>query len=145
MRAEFWNGMSLLKRLYSQSMEPVCTRYGITRMELDVLLFLANNPEFDTATDIVEQRRLTKSHVSSSVASLEERGYLERVFYPGNRRTAHLKRTSLSEVLVSEGRQAQRLFFSSIFSGFSPEEIEELERSFIKIACNVRGLLKEES
>ena len=32
-----------------------------------ILLFLANNPEYDTASEIVRVRQLTKSHVSASI------------------------------------------------------------------------------
>lgn len=48
MKTEFLNSIFLIKRLYDQLLEPVCGQYGITRMELDILLFLHNNPEYDT-------------------------------------------------------------------------------------------------
>ena len=82
--------VTLGKRAYGQAMEPVCLRHGITRMELDVLLFLAVNPALDTATDIVEKRRLTKSHVSLAVNALVHKGYLSRTFQENNRKTVHL-------------------------------------------------------
>lgn len=145
MRTEFWDGVTLMRRLYNQSMEPVCAQLEMTRTEMDVLLFLANNPEFDTARDIVEQRMLTKSHVSASLASLEERGYLERGHHPGNRRTVHLKLLPAAEAAVEAGRQAQRRYFTAAFRGISPEETEQMERTFLKIAANVRELLWEES
>ena len=43
-----------VKTLYSEFVSPVCAKYGLTRIELDILLFLANNTRYDTATDIVE-------------------------------------------------------------------------------------------
>lgn len=78
-------------KLYRMGLEPVCEKYGLTRMELDILLFLANHPEYDTARDIIEKRKLTKSHVSASIARLKERGCLETYFEDGNRKTIHLK------------------------------------------------------
>ena len=50
---EVRTGMDLLKRAYDGALEPVCGRHGLTRMEMDVLLFLANNPEMDTASALV--------------------------------------------------------------------------------------------
>ena len=41
---DLWDGLSLFKKIYDQSLEPVCKKYQLTRMELDILLFLANNP-----------------------------------------------------------------------------------------------------
>ena len=80
MLSEYWEGLPLLKRLYQEKLEPVCSEYSLTRMEMNILLFLANNPAYDTATDIVEVRHLTKSHVSASVKTLQARGYLQRVY-----------------------------------------------------------------
>ena len=37
---------------------------------------LANNPQYDTATQIVRYRHLAKSHVSVSIRSLQERGLI---------------------------------------------------------------------
>ncbi len=144
MRTEFWDGAALMRRLYNQSMEPVCCQTGLTRTEMDVLLFLANNPEFDTARDIVEQRMLTKSHVSASVSTLEERGYLERNYRPGNRRTVHLRLLPASAPAVEAGRHAQERFFKAAFRGISPEEIQRMSAVFSKITTNVREILWEE-
>ena len=60
-----------VKTLYSEFVSPVCAKYGLTRIELDILLFLANNTRYDTATDIVEVRFLAKSQVSAAIKNLK--------------------------------------------------------------------------
>lgn len=65
------------RELYSFLLHPVCTKYDLAPAELLVLLFLANNTEYDTAKDIVNKLKIAKSHVSISVRALEERGYLK--------------------------------------------------------------------
>ena len=57
-----------MEKLYSALFSPLLERCGLTQLEADILMFLANNPEYDTARDIVEKRRLAKSHVSVGVA-----------------------------------------------------------------------------
>ena len=59
-------GVRTLKRAYDAALKPVAEAHGLTRNEVDVLLFLANNPGYDTARDIVELRGLTKSHICQS-------------------------------------------------------------------------------
>ena len=59
-----WEHQNAVKSVYAKCVGKICETHAITRMELDILLFLANNPCFDTATDIVENRFLSKSHVS---------------------------------------------------------------------------------
>ena len=98
------------QKSYSRLMEPVCKRWNLTHNELDVLLFLANNPVHDTATDIVEVRHLTKSHVSASVKTLQARGYLQRVFLDGNHKTVHLRLTPAAGPVVEQGAVPSKAF-----------------------------------
>ena len=59
-RTELFMGMRSLFRLYDKMLKKVCTTYDLTIAEADIISFLQNNPEKDTAGDIVELRRLSK-------------------------------------------------------------------------------------
>ena len=141
---DLWDGLSLFKKIYDQSLEPVCKKYQLTRMELDILLFLANNPGYDTAKDIIERRRLTKSHVSMSLKDLERRDLVQKEYYPGNQKTAHLKLSSASIQMVAEGQQAQKKFFQTVFRDFNPEDVSRMEEYFERMRKNMQNALKEE-
>ena len=56
----------------------VMVRYDLSAAEVDVLLFLANNSQFDLAVDIVRVRKMQKSHVSLAVNKLCEKGYIQK-------------------------------------------------------------------
>lgn len=75
-KMKFVDFMADSRDFYTGLIDPVCKKYGLTQMEFNILLFLANNPECDTAAQIIRKRAFTKSHVSMSVRSLEERGLL---------------------------------------------------------------------
>ena len=135
---DFQKNQILINTLYAQHTEPICKKHHLTRMELDILLFLANNPGFDTASDIVEIRRLTKSHVSTSVKSLENRGFLKKSYTPFNRKTAHLTLCDPAMPAVTDGQAAQRKFFDTVFRGFSPEDFKTMERLLNLISSNVQ-------
>ena len=141
---DLWDGLSLFKKIYDQSLEPGCKKYQLTRMELDILLFLANNPGYDTAKDIIERRRLTKSHVSMSLKDLERRDLVQKEYYPGNQKTAHLKLSSASIQMVAEGQQAQKKFFQTVFRDFNPEDVSRMEDYFERMRKNMQNALKEE-
>lgn len=141
---DLWDGLSLFKKIYDQSLEPVCKKYQLTRMELDILLFLANNPGYDTAKDIIERRRLTKSHVSMSLKDLERRDLVQKEYYPGNQKTAHLKLSSASIQMVAEGQQAKKKFFQTVFRDFNPEDVSRMEDYFERMRKNMQNALKEE-
>ena len=61
---QFWEHQKIFFSFYRTCTKEVCQNYDLTQMEFDILMFLANNPQFDTAAEIVRIRKLTKSHVS---------------------------------------------------------------------------------
>ena len=74
----FWDEHKTITRYYEMKMSGVCEKYNLRQMEYDILMFLYNNPEYNTAADIVRIRKSTKSHVSTSLKVLEDRGLIER-------------------------------------------------------------------
>ena len=122
--SEYFDILNKSQKIYSRCLEPVCRKWDLTRSELDVLLFLYNNPGFDRAADIVERRGMAKSHVSLSVTGLENRGLLQRQFSQKDRRTAHLILTDSAKEIAAEGREAQTRFFVGLYGGISREDYD---------------------
>ena len=125
------------KDLYVRVVTPVCQKYGLTYMEYTVLMFLVNNPQYDTAAQIVKIRRLSKSHVSVSVRGLQEKGLVKGVYYPGNQKTLHLQLTEEAAPIVEEGIAAQMRFGAKLVEGFTPEEVAQLQYLTDKIHANM--------
>ena len=121
---------------------PVCEKYGLTYMEFTVLMFLANNPQFDTAAEIVKYRHLTKSHVSMSVRSLQERGLIRGEYQEPNRRTIHLSMLEAAAPIVSDGWAAQQAFGDLLFLGFSEQESSQLMGYIERIDKNIADHMK---
>ena len=132
--------IQLAKKRYAQMLEPLCSTWDLTKTELDVLLFLANNPGLDRAADIVSIRQITKSHVSLSVSNLEQRSLIYRVFDPEDRRTAHLKLTETALPIVREGNRIQQEFFGRIFAGLSEEELLFWRSILNKVCHNIQSI-----
>lgn len=139
----FWDDMAAMRSLYSAQLDAVGRECGLARVELDILLFLANNPQFDTATDIVEQRCISKAHVSQSVKSLEQRGYLERRCTGDNRRTIHLRLLEAAQSAVDAGRQAHARCLAALLEGFSAAECEQLRSYLSRISDNAWAQMKK--
>ncbi len=129
--------------LHQKMLVPVNKKYDLNYTELSILLFLANHPQFDTATDIVRRRRLAKSNVSAALHSLEEKGLLRREYRNGNRRTVHLVLEPASDEPVKEGRAVQAQFFGLMHNGLSSDEVKQLEYLYNTINENVLAALKE--
>lgn len=138
----FFDIISQSQKGYGKKMEPVCQKWKLTRNELDILLFLYNNPEYDRATDIVSHRGIAKSHVSISVASLENKGLLLRCCDPSDRRTVHLKLTDSGNIIAKEGRNVQQEFISQLCAGITEEEFILWEKITQKVCENIEILDK---
>ena len=129
-------GRLAIKRLYDHEMAPLMARFTLTRMELDVLLFLSNNPGFDTAAEIVQLRMLTKSHVSKAVDHLTERGLIQQARDEKNRRRVHLTLTDAAQAVVVEARDAQRRAVEQLMAGISAEDTVVLDRVMRQVVRN---------
>lgn len=128
---------------YHRIISPVSLKYHLTYMELTILLYLANNPGHDTAAEIVRKRHLTKSHVSTSIKTLEEKGLLQKERAGNDRRTDHLILTDASSSIVRAGQAAQKEFYDGITDGLSEKSLESLVSCFMQMDRNIARALKE--
>ena len=136
----YFDTMASAKKSYSRLLDPICQEWNLTRNELDVMLFLYNNPEFDRAADIVSHRGIAKSHVSLSVANLEEKGLLRRRYSELDRRTAHLELLEQGQRIAAQAREKQVQYFSALYRGVSPEELEIWQNITQKVWDNIKNL-----
>lgn len=128
---------SAAKNMYHRYVWPVCRQFDLTQTEFNILLFLANNPGYDTAAQVVKYRNLTKSHVSISVKALQEKGLIEGFCLPGDRKSVHLRLCQAAEPVVLAGRQAQAEFGMQLIKGFSQEEVAQLQGFIERIQNNM--------
>ena len=52
----FWERQKSLTAFYEACTKPVRDAYDLTQMQFNILMFLHNNPQFDTAGDLVKTR-----------------------------------------------------------------------------------------
>lgn len=102
-------------QLYSARCKPLCREIGMPQTAFDILMFFANNPEYDTARDIVKTRYIKANLVSVNVDSLVREGYLKREKSPGDRRKVRLVCTEKAWPVVERGRQLQDHFIDELF------------------------------
>ena len=136
----YFDALASAQKSYGKLLEPICQEWKLTRTELNVIVFLYNNPGYDRAADIVARRGITKSHVSLSVASLEEKGLLRRRFSEQDRRTAHLELLDRGQIIAAQAREKQIQYFSALYRGISPEDLEFWRNITQKVWDNIKKL-----
>lgn len=126
-----------MKKLYDHLCSEVMKTYQLTRSELDILLFLYNNPQFDNAKDIVEKRGLSKSHVSMGIERLIDKGYLKTVKDQQDKRKYHLILLENAQPIIQDGLKVQQHFSDILFKGFSEEEKQLRKKMFHQMCVNI--------
>lgn len=123
--------------LYAKTIDEVASKYNLTYMEMTIILFLYNNPLYNTASEIVKYRRLTKSHVSMSLKTLQNKGLISMNADDVDHRIMHIILSDSLIEIAEKGREVQKNFFNKVFEGFSKEDIKELRKYLSMINDNI--------
>lgn len=118
-----------LSLAYSKKCKPLCQELGLPQTAFDILMFLANNPMYKTASDIVEVRKIKANLVSVNVEKLVQEGYLRRETVKGDRRKTQLICTDKAQPVIRKGRMVQESFFELLFERTD----EEARKRFFEV------------
>lgn len=121
---------------YDRQFGPFLEQWDLSMREVHVLLFLINNPELDTARDVVIYRGLSKSQVSQAVEVLCRRGILTRSADTEDRRVVHLAITDQGMPLAREAQRQQALCGQRLLMGLAPREQQDFLRLLEKVLEN---------
>lgn len=132
-----------LMHVYEGYCEPVCREFGVNQSTLDILLFLANHFEMNTAKDICGIRGMKKGIVSITLERLEKEGYVERRVDPTDRRIQRLYLTGRSRKIVAQGQRQQKKFYERLMSALTQEENERLRILTGKLKKQIDTMEKE--
>lgn len=141
----FWDKHKTITTCYELLSSKVCDEYGITQMQYDILMFLYNNPQHNTAADIVKIRKSTKSHVSTSLKGLEDRELIKRLQSVENKKHIEIVLLENAMPIIEAGIKAQKDFASNVLSGLTNEEKRICMSVFDKICRNADEYLKNYS
>lgn len=141
----FWDKHKTITTCYELLSSKVCNEYGLTQMQYDILMFLYNNPQHNTAADIVKIRKSTKSHVSTSLKGLEDRGLIKRLQSAENKKHIEIVLLEKAMPIIEDGIKAQKDFASNVLSGLTNEEKRICISVFDKICRNADEYLKNYS
>lgn len=149
--AELFAATRRIRQLYEQLCRPVCREWGLNQTELDILLFLAQNPGCNTARDVACRCQIKKALVSVSVEKLVLQGYLARQRDSGDHRLCHLVPTEQAEVAIAQGRHRQTTFLDAVCCYLNPEEqaayvdiLKKITRATDELAGQGAPVSKEE-
>lgn len=138
---EFPNKMA---HAYSVICKPLCQEMKLPQTAFDILMFLSNNPQYKTARDIVEVRKIKANLVSINVDKLVKEGYLERREVTGDRRKTELVCTSQADSIIEKGRLVQKDFKDILFNTMEDSMKEILFKGMEIMENNLDRILEDQ-
>lgn len=131
-----------MMKLYEKYLEDVQMKYRLSHIEIAIIGFLYNNPERDTAADIVERRMLPKGNVSAGVETLVQKGLLMRRQDQTDRRKIHLSLLEKAVPIVKEIEEINKKFRRQIFKNLSNDDLKTYEKTTDFILENLKEVLE---
>lgn len=132
------------RKFYDRQFDPLLRKTGLTMREVHVLLFLVNNPGYDTAREVTALRGLSKSQVSQAVELLAAEGVLRRTPDRDDRRLVHLAITPAGEPLARACQAIQASCGRRLLEGLTREERAQFHGFLETVLENGTQLAKEE-
>ena len=118
---------------YNAMCKPLCQQLKLPQTAFDILMFLGNNPQYQTARDIVKIRNIKANLISINVEKLVKEGYLRREEIKGDRRKTKLIITEKAHPVIKEGQQLQQGFVDQLFDNTTQED----KKLFIHVMKNM--------
>ena len=129
---------------YNAMCKPLCQQLKLPQTAFDILMFFGNNPEYRTASDVVEIRRIKANLVSVNVDKLVREGYLLRRPVPNDRRKTELLCTEKAQPIIQRGRALQEAFFDRLLNGIDEARLNVFYGTLEQMGRNLDELLEGE-
>ncbi|WP_416326660.1 MarR family winged helix-turn-helix transcriptional regulator [[Eubacterium] hominis] len=138
-----------IRRAYAKYLCHSFKNENFSPSEIDILIFLFNNPSINTSKDLKVCLGVSKSLVCRSVETLLQRGLLHMEEDQKDRRMQRLTITEQAYPIIMEIKQCRDSFTEYVMKDVSDDELELIEKIMKKINLNidmvVRGEMKNEN
>lgn len=141
---QFIYNLSLTKKLFDKKFEVVKEELVLSMGEINVLLWISNNPEYNMARDIVKYNNISKAYVSKAVTSLEKRNLIRMEPDEEDRRMQRLFLEESAEEKVEQLNQVLEEFYLDMKKNITNEELGQFMEIAKRMGENVRISLGEE-
>ncbi|MGN0383225.1 MAG: MarR family winged helix-turn-helix transcriptional regulator [Eubacterium sp.] len=129
-------------KVYMEKCKDLMDKYELRKVELDILYFIANSKEKNTAKDIMNVKHISKAHISKSIDNLHTKGFISLEADSHDHRYIHLSVTKKGEPVLKQLSDIRMQFIKVLFNGLTTEEEECLDRVMKKISKNISNELQ---
>lgn len=141
MTGQFLIHLMHIRQLYDVTIEECSKLAGVTALEVNILLFLANHSEYNTARDICNMRMIPKSNASNGIRLLERKGYLRIVQDGENIKLHRLYLTEKAAAVVAVLKGKQEEYLAKISGALDAEEWKDFLQIINRIDIQAQTFL----
>ncbi len=134
------NIMIKTDRMHKQLLDNTVNAIGIHRTQHRILMHIARNDKLISQKSLAEHIGITPAAITGTLKKLEKDGYIKRKQGADNR-FREVEITDEGKRVVSETRELFIKADTSLFEGFSDEELEGYVRYLEKINKNIQRQL----
>ena len=124
---------------YDKKIEDIALEIGLSKPEADLLLFLSNNPSYNTARDAVIYRGFSKAYVSKALNSLYKKNYISFKQDVVDKRYQHIFIKDAIENKVRILKNTQEEIISEYTKNITDEEKKNFCLIINKMIKNMKG------
>ena len=125
------------KQLMEDRIAQIRERYGLRKVDVEILYYLSGCGERNTSKDIKNDTKITKGHISQSVDRLQKMELLTFIPDENDRRCVHLCLTQKAEQVSRDITGVWNEMSRIVFEGVTEEEVKVLASVAAKIARNI--------
>lgn len=111
----------------------------LNMMDIEIILHLIEYPEKNTFTEVQKWKGFSKSHISTAITHLVEKGYIIKKESETNKKIHYLIPQEKCKQIVTEYRKCVSTFQKVAFDGVSEDEKAFLLDIFKKITDNLEN------
>ena len=129
------------RRLLAKEMQPVEIKYGLQKIDMQILLHLKRAGEQNTSKDIMRLNMFTRGHISQSLSRLQKMGYVRMEQDPDDRRCTHNYLTDEASAIIRKIEKISRTIREIVLEGVTEEEQKILVDVAQKMNSNIEKVL----
>jgi DNA-binding MarR family transcriptional regulator len=133
---EALTGLLVVGGQFTQRVNEICERHGITNSQYNVLRILAGCPEGHARCDIAKRLTDRAPDVTRLVDRLERSGYVERSWSAENRRHSIARITPAGATLLDAMKPDMCAIHKEVAAALSPADLEALVRISSQLAAD---------
>lgn len=131
------------KKMITNQFADVKEKYGLKRVEVEILYTLSKCGEDNTLKDLAKRLEMNKGHISQAVDRLCKQGYLTADVDVNDRRYIHYLITDKGKEFNEDVSELWEKMLDMIFEGVTEEQMRIFKEVAYKIGENMNRSLDE--